>query len=558
MSEMTNLFKVQDVNYRTEVFENFNEIENKSVDIDDIFINVDEKVPFRIQGGFKTKFISYDETVFLENYGNPFAELHMYRKTLVIEENENKIALKVFHYTNSRDVSKKYFRVRREIYYLTYNIKRKTFYSGELILKRKVKIKSKMSVHKTDLKNIMVYIQTSHFFKSDEKDNNENLKLRDEAMTLFLDRVSERSGLKFDKEDLSHGDKFYQLYLKSSGIKYPDAFSKFKIFYTPKKEIRQHGNNLVTWFMKSQNFKGTKIRELLNKYDNIDLNGLKIFYETFGQDLFNTINSESFLSAETPNYFAYYGSIIENISKKEKENIVKILNTTNTETLLNSLNDHIQYKTNLRRYGENVKITATNYDDYVKEHSEWSTLTQSYRSGLVTRFYGDDAYLIEKPINHEGETYYPVLLKTTEQYEEESMHQSNCVRTYSESPYCFIVSLRKEHINGDNRATIEFRYDTKQLKVVQKLGKYNKGLDDEWSEPIRQLLDFANYLYSKEMINLPTMVKKYPNGKSSKEVAIFKNEDNIHNMYPVWENQNTVSDYLLGELDNYNLFDELY
>jgi hypothetical protein len=165
----------------------------------------------------------------------------------------------------------------------------------------------------------MVYIQTSHFFKSDEKDNNENLKLRDEAMTLFLDRVSERSGLKFDKEDLSHGDKFYQLYLKSSGIKYPDAFSKFKIFYTPKKEIRQHGNNLVTWFMKSQNFKGTKIRELLNKYDNIDLNGLKIFYETFGQDLFNTINSESFLSAETPNYFAYYGSIIENISKIEKD-----------------------------------------------------------------------------------------------------------------------------------------------------------------------------------------------------------------------------------------------
>jgi hypothetical protein len=60
------------------------------------------------------------------------------------------------------------------------------------------------------------------------------------------------------------------------------------------------------------------------------------------------------------------------------------------------------------------------------------------------------------------------------------------------------------------------------------------------------------------MIKLPTMVKKYPNGKSSKEVAIFKNEDNIHNMYPVWENQNTVSDYLLGELDHYNVFDELF
>jgi hypothetical protein len=60
------------------------------------------------------------------------------------------------------------------------------------------------------------------------------------------------------------------------------------------------------------------------------------------------------------------------------------------------------------------------------------------------------------------------------------------------------------------------------------------------------------------MIKLPEMTKKYSNGKKSKEAAIFKNEDKIHNMYPIWENQNTVSDYLLGELDNYNLFDELY
>jgi hypothetical protein len=138
------------------------------------------------------------------------------------------------------------------------------------------------------------------------------------------------------------------------------------------------------------------------------------------------------------------------------------------------------------------------------------------------------------------------------------MVQSNCVRTYSEKPYCFIVSLRKGGVTGDKRASVEFRYGIDGLKVVQKLGKYNKGLSEEWLLPIHELGGFADYLYSKGMIKLPEMTKRFSNGKESKEVAIFKNDDKIHNMYPVWENQNTISDYLLGEIDNYNLFDELF
>jgi hypothetical protein len=339
MSEMTSLFKVQDVMYRTEVFENFNEVEKKTVDNDDIFANLDT-IPYRVQGSFKLKFKSYDETVFLENYGNPFAEVHMKRKTLVIEENENKIALKFYSYNNYRDVSKKFFRTRKEIAYLTFNIKRKTFYSGELRLKKKVKIGSKMSMHKTDLRNLSIYNNMMYFYMSSKED--ENLKLRDEVMSMFLNRVAERTNTKFDDENLLNSDKFYQLYLKFSGIKYPDAFSKFKSFYTPKKEIRENGNNLVTWFMNKHKLKGTKIRELLNKYNNIDLNGIITFYRLFGQDLFNTINGESFLSLNHNDYYGdHYYPTFENVSKKEKENIVKILNTSYSETVLNLSLIHI-------------------------------------------------------------------------------------------------------------------------------------------------------------------------------------------------------------------------
>lgn len=555
MSEMTTLFKKEVRKYTTEVFQNFNELAPKTpIDNDPFDFGFDLNIRTSPQGSFKTKFKSEDETVFLENYANPLSSLTMMRKTLVIEENENKIALKCYNYRTHRDVAKKYFIVRRDISYLTFNIKRKTFYSGMLRLKKRAKIGSKMSMNKTDLYSMDVYNQISYFMSYFITGDTDSVNLTDEIIDLFLNRVSERMDIKFDKEDLKPRDKFYQLYLKISGIKYPDAFSKFVTFYTPKKEIREQGNNLVTWFMKKNDFKGTKIRELLNKYNNVDMYGLSLFYRLLGQNLFNTINSECFLTEKlTSEYYGDAVSAIGKLSKKELYNISKILNTTTSETLLNSLNDHIQYKESLKKYGEFVKITATNYNDYVKEHSEWSTLVQSYRSGVVTRFYGEDSYLIEKAITHNGETYYPVLLKTTEQYEGESMVQSNCVRTYSEKPYCFIVSLRNGSVDGDKRASIEFRYGVDGLKVVQKLGKYNKGLSEEWLSPIHELEWFANYLYSKGMIKLPEMSKRFPNGKTVKSFAEFKDEDKIRNMYPVWSDDNS----LLENEPNYYLFEDL-
>lgn len=543
MSEMTTLFKNEVRKYTTEVFENFNEIRTKD---SNEFYNPMTGFSVYYENPFNSKFKSQDEDVFLTNYANVFASVSMSRKTLVIEENENKIALKFYSYNNCRNIGKKYFRVKRTISYLTFNIKRKTFYSGQLRLKKIAKIGSNMSTYRTNINIMEVYNCILSFYENTDNTN--------EVINMFLNRVSERMDIKFDKNDLTPRDGFYQLYLKINDIKYPDAFSKFITYYTPKKEIKENGNNLVTWFMKKNDFKGTKIRELLNKYNNVDMYGLSLFYRLLGQNIFNTINSECFLTEKlTSEYYVDAVSAIGKLSKKELYNISKILNTTTSETLLNSLKDHIQYKESLKKYGEFVKITATNYNDYVKEHSEWSTLVQSYRSGVVTRFYGEDAYLIEKPINHNGETYYPILLKTTEQYENESMIQSNCVRTYSEKPYCFIVSLRNGSVDGDKRASIEFRYGVDGLKVVQKLGKYNKGLSEEWLSPIHELEWFANYLYSKGMIKLPEMSKRFPNGKTVESFAEFKDEDKIRNMYPVWSDGN----YLLENEPNYYLFEDL-
>ena len=553
---MTVLFKEEYKRYETSIYHNFNSIENKKeVDDDDLFLTKVEFVPK--EGVFKYSHTEIGEESFVKNYGNPFATPIMCKKTLVIEENESKIALKLYTYRSSRDQGKKYFKVRRVIDYLTFNFKRKLFYSGTLNLKKKKKIGGVMSINKTDIASIDI-IRKISFFDENNESNKDNRATN--CLNIFLNRIIDRLNLNINTEN-SVRKNYYEVILKIAGVKYPNAFEKFASYYTPKKEIQKFDNNLVTWFMKKHNLKGSKIRNLLNMYENIDIDTILNLYNIFGIDLFNKIENKSLLTRTNQSIYVngWWGndSLYNKLSKLEKENIIKIINTTSADEVLNSLNDHVSFKEQLKKYGEYVKIVATTYDEYVREHSDWSSLLQSYKTGDVTRYYGEDAKLIEKPIHYDGNTYYPVLLTKTGEYEMESSHQSNCVRTYSEKAHCFIVSLRKENKNGLERATIEFQFRRNQLVIVQKLGRFNKSLTPEWASPINELNEFANYLYSKGIIKLPTMNKMYRNGKSKYSVAKFDDEDKILHLVPVWDDDEQTNNYLLDFIPDYYLIDEL-
>ena len=565
MSDMTVLFKDEIKKYDTDIHQDFNEwiVTKKDYEDDDLFgFPTTEHIPK--QGKFKFLKKEEGEESFVKNYGNPLASTFMVKRTLVIEENESKIALKVYTYVSSRDVGKKFFKVRRVIDYLTFNFKRKLFYSGTLNLKKKRKIGGVMSINKTDINSIEVIRKIENF----EKNENQNeypivseKKLTKKCLNIFLDRIIEKLKLNIDSDSDNIRKKYYQLFLEISGVKYPNAFEKFAAYYTPKKEIKNFGNNIVTWFMKKHELKGTKIRNLLNKYENIEIDSIIQCYKVFGIDLFNKINDNSLITDKKQSiyvngYYDNYSGIFTDLSRKEKENFISIINTSTVYEFLNSFGDHIMFKEQLKKYGEYVKVTATTYDEYVTEHSEWSSLLQSYKTGDVTRNYGEDSYLIEKPIHYDGNTYYPVVLTKTGEYEMESSHQSNCVRTYSEKAHSFIVSLRKDNINGNERATIEFQFRRNQLVIVQKLGRFNKSLSPEWLTPINELNEFANYLYSKEMIKLPTMVKKYRNGKVVSSFAKFDDEDKILHLVPVWNDEQSKN-YLLDHIADYDLFDEL-
>jgi hypothetical protein len=565
MSDMTVLFKDEIKNYETYFYEDFNSINVEGEDEDPFQITTNRHyVPINPHKSYVGNFTSksgkdgceHGEEVYLKNYSNLLTGCYLNRNLYVIEENDDKIALKVFNYRNYREVGKRYFKTRKTIYYLTFNYKRKLFYTGEAAFKRKQKIGFKCKINITNLFNTFVYSPLSQRYTEGNSDT---------IFNIFLNRIIEKLGLNIELNKKPK-EKYYEIILQNGKIKYPNAFLKFSEMFAPFKDVRKHGANLVTWLMKKHNLKGRKIKSLFNRYDNIDLNSLYQLYNILGQDLFNKINDEVFM---TEKIYSDYNHICEGIpadlflTKKEKENIVLLLNETKSENFINLLRDHLSFKIKLENYGENVKLLAKNRHEFNREHSEWATLIDSYSNGHITRFYGEDSLLVEDQIFTNDFTYFPILFKTTEDYQGESAHQQNCVRTYSEKAYCFIVSLRKGDKDSPERATIEYQFTRDGLRRSQTLGKYNQMLTDEWIEPVDDLDKRLDYLFKKGFINLPIMTKKYKNGRINRMFAKFKEYDetkhpfiNFKDIYPRWVNE--VNEKVIIDNNNYNYFEELF
>ena len=58
---------------------------------------------------------------------------------------------------------------------------------------------------------------------------------------------------------------------------------------------------------------------------------------------------------------------------------------------------------------------------------------------------------------------------------------------------------------------------------------------------VKSLDKYVNYLYKTGLLELPTMTKKFKNGKTIKTTAVFNKQErvkgNLIMMYPYWDNQ---------------------
>jgi hypothetical protein len=537
-------------NYRTSLYLNYCDINQKNRNVLGLYVITKKKDQFYSDAQFHT------EEDFVKHFGNPFADVHFDRKRLFIEESDDKISIKYQFYTKDRKVGVRYFTERKVTNYLTFNFKKKMFYSGTFSTKKKQIIGRSMKVNPT-------YFAIESFLRNIRIENSVAV---DQYLYFFLEKIWDRMGIENPQNfQWDCMRSFYSLtYYLVNGIKIPNNWRKFTGTFFSKKELKKFDMNLVDTAMDKLKLKGSKVKQIFNEMEWIDFDRLYMVYNILGIDRFNKIENKVFdpyygeeaipfemnkmggsfecfyLDKEQFNQY-FLGRTLVPLTPKEKDRILDLMPYFD-QYKWRTLIDHLEMKKDLMNLGEDVKFKFTNISSFNLEHEEFSRLLQSYRKGEVERFYGDVDSL-ETPIEHEGERYYPVLLRKTSDYEGESQHQRNCVRGYSERPDSLIFSIRKGSTDGDERITVEYQYRKNEILNVQERAKFNAMPSDEFSQVARIQLANINLMYKLGTLKLPKLIKKYRSGKVIEQQATFdemsvsekRYESRIINMTPQWD-----------------------
>ena len=553
-------------NYRTSLYLNYCDINQKDRNVLGLYVITKKKDMF-----FSDVQI-YTEDAFVEHFGNPFASVHFDRERLFIEESDDKISIKYQTYIKDRKVGGRFFIERKVTQYFTFNFKKKMFYSGTFSTKKKKVIGRSMKVNPT-------YFAIETFLRNIRIDNSVAV---DQYLYFFLEKIWDRMGIENPQNfQWDCMKSFYSLtYYLVNGIKIPNQWKKFTGIFFSKKELQKTNMNLVDAAMDKLKLKGSKVKQIFNEMTWVDFDRLYMTYNLLGIDRFNKIENKVFdehysndeysvkslemnkmgryyecFYIDKYNYPNYYiGRTLVPLTPKEKDRILDLMpyfDGYKWSTLL----DHLDMKRELLNLGEDVRLKFTNMSSFNLEHEEFSRLLQSYRKGEIERFYGDVDSL-ETPIEHQGETYYPVLLRKTSDYEKESQHQRNCVRTYAERADCLIFSIRKGSKDGDERITVEYQYRTNEILNVQERAKFNELPSTEFSQVAKIQLANINLLYKLGTLKLPKMVKKYRSGKVIEQESTFRSSEHkgtkVIAMTPQWDTYTPELQTWQNELLDYN------
>jgi len=430
---------------------------------------------------------SKNEEMFVENYGNPLCLVRKEYVMAVVEKDGDKISLKMFTGAKIRNKGVKYFRVKKNVDYITVNLKTGDVYTGYLHnfqkkrkatkqIRRNCFIGDPLSLIKNKLRNNLQVFGTTINDKSVSNVVNE-------VVNKFIESIDQGS-----YEGLGIDERLFKFYLDKRGIKYPNNFSAYKqhlIGPSIRKKLKKNGGRLVDAFMDEKNISGALLKKSLHECHIINLDVYSYAKKVFGVDKLNQDKGavlgllESVTHVNSPQTADL---LVELISPSELDRYYQTFKEVfiycNIDTY--TLSDHVRMYCELRRYGADIKWMAdgSNKDVFHQEHLDWTDKLAHYRDGVYTRIYPEVLHqLLSKDING----VKPVLLTTSKEYNEESSTQSNCVKSYVSRPASIIVSLRNEE---KERATIEYQVkkfnDEVIILRVQSLGKRNTKLSSDW------------------------------------------------------------------------------
>jgi hypothetical protein len=207
---------------------------------------------------------------------------------------------------------------------------------------------------------------------------------------------------------------------------------------------------------------------------------------------------------------------------------------------MRTVKDHLMFIGFLRQQNESIKLSLNNMTEFMVDHDKLAIKVESYKKGRIERTYNNKFLsYIKSFVSTNGHKFYPMVLTKTDEFNEESSFQNNCVRTYVERPNSFIISLRNE-TTGD-RGTIEYTIikknkvgDDVELLRTQYLGKFNRKLEG-WDE-VLSFLDKMVESGLKNTIFTSEIKKIFQNGHEISSKLYF-----LHNDRPTWESPLTIN-----------------
>jgi hypothetical protein len=465
------------------------------------------------------------EEEYVKNYGNKLTSVHRMNFMVLLERDGSKLSLKLFFGQRGRRVGVSWFKISTNCYFLTLNTVTGDVYSGSLLeYHKKTKVKKKLK------RNYLIgspITEIKHRFVNNcpLDDVEVKIKLFNEVMSLFFQEL----GYEGDSK-LSNDDKLLLYYFKKRGIKYPN---NYKLFYNgelsniTKKVLIKNDMKIVDAFMSMNGFSGAAItRAIHGCKKTISPKVLSVILEIFPKEWI--LQDDELLVKSLDTEMSFMGQVKDQLKimssymgREELRKVFKCYRLLITELDINqiTLEDHVQMYIFLKAVGEDIKWKSENRLQFREEHMDWSDKYEVYKRGKYTRTYTDTlSQVVTNIISFEDEDYYPVLLTTSDEYNNESKTQQNCVKGYVGRPSSIIVSLRKGSIDSEDRATVEYQIFKKNEKIdfnrPQSLGRFNTRLDETWT-PILHLLDqrFTQWINIKDDTKTVKIEKVLSNGQ---------------------------------------------
>jgi len=444
---------------------------------------------------------------YLKHYGNKLYSVLLHRITIVLEKDETKTSIKIYEYLNHRKPGVHYFIRKKYVRYITYNKKTNIVYVGNSGTKTSTAIRSNPFVS-NEIPMFFDYLyNTLKRGKFVEGLQNNNEILFNIIKQFYGDFLSN-----FDVDKIVYADTkkiFLENYIKVHNIIVPNNYSVFfNNCRLTLRDIKRAKNNLLLAVEKKFKIKGKKFHRVLHNLEYFNPYISPSMVKFFGMDAIKQLKDnelEKILSINTNSIDArIFDRTVDEFTPIEKKRIMNILlDCVMNNGSFRTLTDHIEFIYKLRyQYNENLRWESRNRDEFTKEHVFLSNLIAKYQTGVFDRTYSKefiDSFNTQFISN--GGVYYPVLLMDDIQYKNESEIQHNCVKTYTKNVTCFIVSLREGSPDSDVRATIQFMIKHHKNKVKfyrsQTLGRFNKGLENNWTTPVEMLDKFVDSIEDK-------------------------------------------------------------